>query len=65
MTAGVAIKPRRRKLTDDGVREIRVSEDPTWKIACQFKISESCVHAIRTRRRKAHVPDADPDGMDG
>lgn len=60
--------PRKSKLSDDDVRAIRASEEKTWQIAHRFNISETHAYQIKTRRRKAHVPDpAGPvqvDGMD-
>ena len=49
---------RIRKLTDDQVREIRADNRPVNVIAAAHGVSEQTVYGIRSRRRKALVPDA-------
>lgn len=50
-------KPRKRKLTDDMVREIRTGADSDIGYAIRFGVSKSTVQAIRTRKRKRSATD--------
>lgn len=48
---------RKRVLTDDAVRAIRADDRPVWIVAHAFEVSETTVYAVKSRLRKAHVPD--------
>lgn len=53
---------RVRKLTDDQVRAIRADDRPIWKVAAEHGVAETTIWGIRSRRRKALVPDL-PEGV--
>lgn len=48
---------RMRKLSDDQVRAIRADPRPIWQVAHDHGVSETAAYNVRTRRRKALVPD--------
>lgn len=50
-------KPRRRKLTDDQVRQIRSGLDSDLGYARRFGVARNTVCNIRNRRTKALIPD--------
>lgn len=49
---------RRRKLSDDDVRAIRVDPGKLALVAARYGVSETTVYNVRRRLRKAHVSDA-------
>ena len=51
---------RVRKLTDEQVRAIRADPRPLYIVASEHGVSETTVADVRSRRRKALVPDAVP-----
>lgn len=48
---------RKRKLTDDQVRMIRLDDRPAHHVAHDYGVAEGTVYNIRARRRKALVSD--------
>lgn len=48
---------RHRKLTDDQVRSIRADDRKVFDIAMDYGVSDACVYGIKSRRRKAMVPE--------
>ncbi|KKM96250.1 hypothetical protein LCGC14_1180020 [marine sediment metagenome] len=52
-------RSRRRKLSDDAVRSIRVDVRAVYLVAFDHGVSEACVYGVRSRRRKGLVPDTD------
>lgn len=50
-------KPRRRKLTDDQVRQIRSGRDSDQGYALRFGVAANTVCDIRNRRSKTLIPD--------
>jgi hypothetical protein len=52
-----AFGARKRKLTDDDVRAIRIDDRPANEVSAHYNISEPHVYAIKARKRKAHVAD--------